>query len=470
MHIYLSLSAGTNLAKKRMPRVGKKAFMKFSGREQQSYLKEYPHSSHRLLLSKETTTKPLTQKPDTVRRISREDYDALPRREQRKYDKAFKDRDPDRKFIGRKHAALKARSFAHRRPVHNKLAVLSEKETVLADQLREKLSTEFKAAITPESTAAVERVTGKDLAVASSNLANNKVNILAAIERHLDDERIAQVLIDDEVKNKLRHKVAADPYSDDAEVIQDQLDKNTRTKDDVRTVESFLGKLVPDVVKKDIAALKSFAKGDSNIKLLTAMSIVGRYMLLAGGVAAIAAGGAPLALYIGKEIYDSFSNAKRYATAADSDEDVLEDFYDMFTDHLQNLDLEAVKTASRRFKFEAVAASTRISYRSDSNELEKPLRIRSNWTVIRNQAPIGYIWTDKEGDNINPETRQWSAYVTDGFNPMEFPHVEEEEGLKEPYVLTNGEGMRLYAPSLMSLVEARRWVCGIIERGDENAN
>lgn len=461
----------TSAQKSKFRRVSKAEFLKLSPNKQKLYLKTYPQSSHRFLL--EGKKKPIKDAVK-VNKISRATYDNMSKKEQRAYDKAHKG---DRKFRGKKHILIKKSNpllekFRERRlnaePVDNRLKRLAEAEKRVADTQRKKYASELKSGITPEAMEACRNIKQDDLTKAAENLSANKEQVISDFEEKLERDRLDIVELSDEDRAELRDKVTSgkDP---NPEELEDIINEKKPTPKQKRTAEEALGHKPKNFFQRDMEHLGAILRGDKvdnngKSNFMTAMSILGRYALVAGGVSLIALGAAPLAIHIVKEIYDGWKSL----SAEEKEEFDIRHAYDAFVDHLRNTDLEALEGLSRKAKFVSTSSTSRISYRCAQEERLIPFVNRTVHRVMFGGKQIGEIRAASP-DLAAPNVRIWQAYVTEGFDPIDFPHMDDPDMVKEPYVLTNDNAdtehnLELHCPLLMTLQEARNWVCQIVEK------
>lgn len=492
--MFISISLTTPSARKekrtdseRMPRVGADTFRRFSKAKQKQYLEKYPKSSHRFVASKpsERRKEVVGKKPDKKkvdkknkkfpRKIDRKAYDALTPREQRAYDREYSG---DRKFVGKKHilakkknaAQLKKKAIYGRAPIINKLERLSKEQEATVKAHRAQAHQDLKASINPEAVNAIKQITNADLGKAADNLRNNREEILSSLEDKLENERLDNTEVTAEDKEELQKRVDRGEDENPAE-LEEIIKSKKPSRKQKRVVEDVLQKPKENFLQRDISTMGKILRGEKVDKegksnFLVAASILGRYALVAGGVALVAMGAGPLAIHIAKEIYDNWDSL----SAKEQEEEYgIEQMYDSFVDYLGNMETEALKDSVAKVKFTSVSSASRISYRSVPEERHMPIANRTRWRVVLNNKQVGEIYAEHDSE-IQQNIRIWRAYVTEGFNALEFPHVDEYEGLKEPYILTNDDentthNLELHCPSLMTLTEARAWVCSIIEKG-----
>lgn len=448
-------------------RVSESEFLKLSPRKQKAYLTRFPQSSHRFLLKKASAPK--------VKKISRATYDNMTSKEQRAYDKAHKG---DKKFRGKKHIAIKkvnpileALRKKHKTPrdKENKLGKLAEAEKRVNDAQRSRYVSELKSAITPEAMKAIATVTQDDLHKAADNLQANKLKVIEDFENKLERDRLEEVEISDDDKEKLKQKIANDDDVD-VEELEEIVNEKKPSAKQKKAAEDALGRKPSNFFTRDLKNLGAIIRGekvDNNGKsnFVTGMAILGRFALIAGGVTAIALGGAPMAIYIAKEILDNWSSL----SADEKDEFDIGHAYDAIVDHLRNLDLEVLGGLSQKPKFVSTSATkSRISYRCIADERMLPFTQRTVHRVMLGGSQIGEIRASNP-DLATPNLRMWTAHITGGFDPLDFPHLDDPENIKEPYVLTNDDSevehnLELHCPLLMTLQEARNWVCQIVEK------
>jgi hypothetical protein len=461
---------GSSASKSKFRRISKAEFLKLSPNKQKSYLKTYPQSSHRHLLG----GKRKAAKVDRVHKISRTTYDSMTRKEQRSYDKAHKG---ERKFRGKKHMLIKKHNpllekFRARRmnaPVQdNRLKRLSEAEARVADAQRSKYASELKAGINPEAMEACRNIKQGDLDKAADNLQSNKASVIAEFETKLERDRLDAVEISDEDREELRIKVdrGDDP---DKEELEDIINEKKPTPRQKKVAEEALGHKSRNFFQRDMDTLGAIIRGEKvdnrgKSNFMTAMSILGRYALVAGGVSLIAIGAAPLAIHIVKEIYDGWKSL----SAEEKEEFDIGHAYDAIVDHLRHTDLDALEGLSRKTKFVSTSSASRISYRCSQDERMLPFVDRTVHRVMLGGKQIGEIRATAPA-LAAPNVRIWQAYVTEGFDPIDFPHMDDPDAIKEPYVLTNDDAniehnLELHCPLLMTLQEARNWVCQIVEK------
>lgn len=109
----------------------------------------------------------------------------------------------------------------------------------------------------------------------------------------------------------------------------------------------------------------------------------------------------------------------------------------------------------------------RISYRCLPEERGVPISQKSFWKIYRGDKEIGCIKSDENAKLIAPNLRVWEPVIYESeFDPMEFPHSDDAEGMKEPYVCTNDDEecehqLELHPNSKMTLNESRTWVRNI---------
>lgn len=499
MFISFSLSKPSAVAKKRtadtqskpanrkIPRMGSQAFLKLGKSKQKQYLKTYPKSSHRFLLSGKKKPKTVPQKVTPVakpgrpkadmKRVTRKEYEGMNKKQQTAYDKKFaKARS---KFVGKKHVGVKKRGAVRPKskilpaPKYNRLERLSAAEAAIINASREQAHKDLKAAITPEAVRSIAEVKPEDLKLASENIKRDKDTILDGFEEKLESDRLDHVELSDEDRAELQQKVDSDK-DDNPEELEAIIKAKKPTKKQKQVAEDALGHKKENFFQRDIAAMGKILRGekvDKNGKsnFIVAASILTRYMLVAGGVAAIALGAAPLAAHIAKEVYD---NWKSLSADDKKDEDYgISKLYDTLADYIQHLDLDDAQAsvAKTRFKSESASSAKRISYRSVAEEREIPVSDRSKWRVMLGDKEVGQIYADYD-KTPQQNLRIWRAFVTTGFNLLEFPHVDDVETMREPFITTNDteaeHNLELHCPTLMSLTEARSWVCSIIERNN----
>lgn len=112
---------------------------------------------------------------------------------------------------------------------------------------------------------------------------------------------------------------------------------------------------------------------------------------------------------------------------------------------------------------------SRISYRCLPDERGTPMAEKSIWFIYKDNNCIGRIET--EGASfVSPNLRIWNPVVYESeFDPFEFPHSDEREGMTEPFVSTNDDPeyehqLELQPSTLMTLYEARSWIKSIIKQ------
>jgi len=538
MLISLSLSKPSNkrhaepIQKKKLPRMGSERFLQLSRAKQKLYIQQYPNSRNRFLLkhkrpvSKDShvqTKGPVKVKQSGqakapsvfTRKISRQSYDKLGKRDQKVYDKRYPD--VDRKFVGKKHIlvkkinpilAAKREASINRVPTSPKLEKLKAAELAIVNKTRDEAHQDFKHAINPESVKACKELTTKDVQAASTNMQKEKAAVLASFEDKLENDRLDAKDITPDEKREAVNKNAK---NEDPE-IEDIAKKSKHTRAEKKKVEDLLdedeeddtaaakedkkkpkngkkkdkkSKKRPNFFVRDMEAVGKIFNGEKVEKggrsnLIVAMSILGRYAMIAGGVALVSMGAAPLALHIAKEIYDNWDTFQG-AASNDDDEDLHPDeayrknvdrVYDAYTDYLFHLDVDELHNTVGKTKFVSTSSETRskISYRSVPEERDVPIAARTRWNVFLGKQHVGEIYADEDDSDARQSVRIWRAYVITGFNPMEFPHADSiDPKIKEPFVLTNDKpevehNLELHSPTLMTLPEARSWVCSIIER------
>jgi hypothetical protein len=352
---------------------------------------------------------------------------------------------------------------------------IAKVEAAVMNKQQDQYVRELKSAITPGAMDAVKHLTKNDLSEAANNLRNNKESILTSFEEKLERDRLELTDIDEE-DEKEAQKVIDQGKDPNGEELKEVLKKKKKTPADKKVVEDAIKTKKKNFFQRDLETMGKIIRGekastkDKN-NFITAMSILGRYAMVGAGVTLIALGGAPLAIHIAKEIYDSWSST---SSGEEEQEYTIEHAYNAIVDHLTHVDLDMLSGMSDSAKFTAVASSVRISYRSVEDEKMLPVAQRTRWRVMLAKNQIGEIYND-HGTLSQPNLRIWKAYVTQGFNALDFPHLDDPDKIKEPYIVTNDDketehNLELHCPLLMTLQEARNWVCQIVEKGDNNVN
>lgn len=492
-------SSKVSPASGKMPRMGSHEFVKANKTTQKKYLEAYPMSSHRFLLSGQTKPKGAApapdvekkkpKKPKTLKRISRAEYDRLDKKAQKAYDKEYNS-SKRRKFIGKKHFATHKRNAINRRKEElaarpklvNRLARLSAAQEEATNRHRTAAQRDLKAGITPEAVKAVTSLTHNDTKQGAETLRANKSKTLKSFEDKLEEDRLDSLEITDDDRERIQQKIdeGKDPNADE---LEDAIKAKKPTKKQKKVVEDELDQKPQNFFQRDLAAMRKIISGErvepkGKHNFIIAGGILGKYMMMASGVALLAMGAAPLALHIAKTLWDTWGES---TANSDGDEDYgIDRLYDAITDHLQNMDIDDLHSSVAKTKFvsesSAAAAKTlrekanapRISYRAVPEEKEFALHDRTRLRVMLDKNEVGRIYADYDGD-IQKNLRIWRAYVTSGFNALEFPHLDEPGDTREPYIITNDDAdvehnLELHCPTLMTLAEARNWVCSIIER------
>lgn len=109
----------------------------------------------------------------------------------------------------------------------------------------------------------------------------------------------------------------------------------------------------------------------------------------------------------------------------------------------------------------------RISYRCLPEERGTPIAQKTFWYIYRGEDQIGCIRSDENASLVSPNLRIWEPILYESeFDPLEFPHADDSEGMVEPYITTNddeeyGHQLELHPNSKMTLNESRSWIKNI---------
>lgn len=112
----------------------------------------------------------------------------------------------------------------------------------------------------------------------------------------------------------------------------------------------------------------------------------------------------------------------------------------------------------------------RITYKCPREQRSKPLAQRTQWDVYRGEQCIATIDTKNEPSSERSHSlRIWNARLRGNvFDPFDFPHVDESEDMKQPFVIVEGSDTVLVNPQPMTMKEARSWIRQVALRGSND--
>lgn len=406
-------------------RLTRNQFLELSKPEQTRYLERFPKSKHRRLLKGEQkpkkaqpTGKPKSKGPvkqkdlkkaakraDTsekfTKKISREEFDKLSKKDQREYKKKY----PKDSFRGKKHfVAKKPNAVQQKKTGDDGETVMDGSEGLKEARNKRKLQNkalkqerndarqEIRHGVTREAVKALQDTKPEDLKKAAKNLGDNRTENLKTIKDTLDSKHEYVSFKKNDI-DTAKDALKAEQDNEDSGWSQEDLkkaekvvkslkegDTNKLTKED----RDLLDRLTEDrqefptkrepFWKRDLKVLKGFMTGEQldpegRSNAMLALAVVSRYALLGAGISMIAMGAAPAALHIAQTLFGQWDDFNALSSAEDDDEtdDALAAAYDAITDHLANMDHEEmVEDVGSVFKeFSSTSASASDSVMQD---------------------------------------------------------------------------------------------------------
>lgn len=415
-------------------RLTKDEFLKLGKSEQRRYLEVYPKSSHRFAEGRrkpkgrpaeksQRTNRETDRQEKFPRKITRDEFDRLGRKEQREYKKKY----PENSFRGIKHFVTKRRNVVQKNKTGDygetvfdgseprAHAVERRKMRRRVEQLgRDESRQSLRHGITQESVQAATSSKPEDLYTVSENLKRNRSANLSSIEDSLDStvhvqfdskqaesalRRLKQQELDeaedwDPKDLKRVEKLLKDPdpkklSAEDKDLLERVVSEREKRNKIERENMSWWRRDL-NTVMKVMRGEKVDPQGKSNAALL--VSVISRYAMIAGGVVALSMGAAPVALYMAQSLFESWGEFNATAGSDDeTDEDQLGAVYDAIADFVQHVDHEEMVTFLNKGFREFGPKGSQIS-ESSSDKVED--------TILNALIDAGCAITRRSGGSV----------------------------------------------------------------------
>lgn len=357
--------------------------------KQKQYLKHYPRSKHRYLLSQKKDDKP-TPEVQKRRRLTRNEYSGLNKKDKAKYDSQFpKNR---HKF---KHKASKRvkGDFAHdARETKRQAGTRRKADMVEVDKQRNVLVDDGAGVINKESVKALGQIKSEHLHQAAANIDNNRDEAHELIDIQLKDKPNLK----ERGLNALRDMMEGDGLLDGKHDAEED-DERQATDDDGNPLFGEDGKALTEKQKKEQASESDDEDEDEDEedepkpkkkkgkkkkkkhdrahrdgkkhrdgKALLTMIVKGALIVGAVGLIATAAG--PLSMVIARGMLDLYSEMRSLSAAAaaelekDPDErnyDTIDEVITQTVSYLRNMDMNDLHDQSKEM-FSAIASGKNV--------------------------------------------------------------------------------------------------------------